>query len=68
MGYKNIKEERIHSPNVDPFYFCSVCGAWNNPFYSKDFETLKKKNVCKRCQKEDKDRTLYNRRIGEKTQ
>jgi hypothetical protein len=56
VGYLYFKQEKSLSPNADPWYFCSVCGIWNNPFDyhdPKEFEEQKTRNICKSCKGKD---------------
>jgi len=50
MNY-DFESVKARGGNPDPFYFCKVCGAYNNPFNyrDKEFEKMKTKNVCPMC-------------------
>lgn len=64
MGYGNLKKWKLINPNINEYYWCSVCGNWNSPFdYSGDeFERQKSKNLCKSCQEKLKKIELFDKR------
>ena len=47
MGYGHL--DLKNNPNRNKDYFCSVCGAFNDPFNCKDWHDQLIKNICGKC-------------------
>lgn len=63
MTYGYLKDHISRSPLTDKSYFCEKCGIYNSPFsyFGREFDEIKKKNLCRKCRELEKKKDLYEK-------